>query len=109
MQIFQISKNDISRLESKNFYHILSDTDDFPILDRPYSNIANQIIKGEDKNNPYSVITQIMPFYKKLSGLLQYGVDVQPIDKNTIYIHHHNRLVHSFDTACNIELIMRNN
>jgi HD-GYP domain-containing protein (c-di-GMP phosphodiesterase class II) len=109
MNIFQMSKHTIQGLQSENFYHIIADTDDYPIIDRPYSNIMNQIIKGEDKDNPYSVLTEVAPFYKKLAGLLQYGVDIQPIDKHTIYVHHHNRLVHSFDTACNIELIMRNN
>ncbi len=109
MQIFQISKKDIQGLKSKNFYDIVWESDDYPIINRPFSNIANQIIKCDQQQNPYYVLTEVAQFYKKLSWLLQYGVDVQPIDKNTIYIHHHNRLVHSFDTACNIELIMRNN
>ena len=109
MKILNLSASDMTSLTSKNFHHILGDIDDYPIIPRPHSHITNHIIKNEDPNNPYNVITQIPKFMKKLMGLFQYGVDVQPIEKNTTYIHHHNRYVHSLDTACNIELIMRNN
>ncbi|EKD25559.1 MAG: hypothetical protein ACD_80C00019G0001 [uncultured bacterium (gcode 4)] len=109
MKILNMSAEDMKSLTSESFFHILGEIDDYPIIPRPYSHIKHHIIKSEDPKNPYNVITQIPEFMKKLSGLLQYGVDIQPIAKDTTYIHSHTRYVHSLDTACNIEIIMRNN
>lgn len=109
MNILNISAKDINTVKSKQFFEILNEISDYPILDRPYSSIIHHIIKDEDDNNPYNVITQVPEFMKKLMGLVQYGVNLQPIEKNVIHIHSHTRYVHSLDTACNMEIIMRNN
>lgn len=109
MRILQISPKDMKSLTSKRFFDILDTISDYPVIPRPFSNIANHIIKDEEEGNPYNVITQTPEFMKKLMGLVQYGVDIQPIGKDLTYIHNHTRYVHSLDTACNIELIMRNN
>lgn len=110
MEILNISPQEMKALSTQKFSDILCSVLDYPIIPRPYSSITHQIIKNQDiTNNPYHVITEINEFMKKLSHLKQYGVSQQPIDKNTIYLHSHDRYTHSLDTACNIELIMRKN
>lgn len=109
MTILNMSWKDMKSLPIKIFYEIYGDMEDNPIIDRPFSSITHHIIKSENPNNPYHILTKNLDFLKKLEGLFQYGVNIQPLDKNTTYLHSHNRYVHSLDVACNIELIMRNN
>ncbi len=95
--------------QEKTFLEILREIDDFPIMTRPFSSIEQYIIKNEWADNPYNIITKNFELEKKLINLLQYWVALQPIEKNIIFHHNHNRYIHSLDTANNIELILRKN
>lgn len=90
---------------------IKGDPETVPDADQQTGDIATQHDAKDVPgiNNPYHILSHNSAFRKKLAGLFQYGVDLQPIGEHTLHIHHHNRLMHSLDTAVNTEIIMRNN